>query len=199
MAPTGAQALLGAWRAPRARAIVSKPTHATHRRRTATPATLVLPFRSEPFVGSPSASFVRRDFFCEGSNMRNTSVNGGATRSSMTTGVPRLLAAAPIISISDELGRHVEDLRRLAPASDATTALTLYRDKLTQAIQKARHLELFVTAEQAAIVLGKSVSMITYLCRTGALAAKKVGGTWHIDRVDLERMRAIDQEEKRAG
>jgi hypothetical protein len=131
--------------------------------------------------------------------MINASVNSGVARSSIAADTPRLLAAAPIISVSDELGRHVEDLRRLAPASDATTALTLYRDKLTLAIQRARQLELFVSAEQAAIVLGKSVSMVTYLCRAGALRAKKVGGTWQIDRLDLERMRNQDQREKSGG
>ena len=45
--------------------------------------------------------------------MPNASVNSGAVRSSLTIDVPRLLAAAPIISVSDELERHVEDLRRL--------------------------------------------------------------------------------------
>jgi hypothetical protein len=131
--------------------------------------------------------------------MINASVNSGVARSSIAADAPRLLAAAPIISVSDELDRHVEDLRRLAPASDATTALTLYRDKLTLAIQRARQLELFVSAEQASVVLGKSVSMITYLCRAGALRAKKVGGTWQIDRLDLERMRNQDQQEKSGG
>jgi hypothetical protein len=103
--------------------------------------------------------------------------------------LPRLLAAAPIVAVQHELNQHVEDLRRLAPTSDATTALTLYRDKLTLAIQRAHRLELFVSAEQAAMVLGKSVSMITYLCRTGAIKAKKVGGTWQIDRLELEQLR----------
>ena len=131
--------------------------------------------------------------------MINASVNSGAARTSLTVDVPRLLAAAPIISVSDELDRHVEDLRRLAPASDATTALTLYRDKLTVAIQRARRLELFVCAEEASVILGKSVSMITYLCRTGALKAKKVGGTWEIDRLDMERLRATGPDEKRVG
>jgi hypothetical protein len=101
---------------------------------------------------------------------------------------PKLLAAAPIVAIHQELARHVEDLRRLAPASDATTALTLYRDKLSAAIERAHKLELFVSAEQASAVLGKSVSMITYLCRTGAIKAKKVGGTWQIDRLELEQL-----------
>lgn len=131
--------------------------------------------------------------------MLNAPVNSGAVRSSLTIDVPRLLAAAPIISVSDELDRHVEDLRRLAPASDATTALTLYRDKLTVAIQRARKLELFVSADEASVVLGKSVSMITYLCRTGALRAKKVGGTWEIDRLDMERMRDAPRVEKRGS
>ena len=131
--------------------------------------------------------------------MLNATVNSGGARSSLTIEVPRLLAAAPILSVSEELDRHVEDLRRLAPASDATTALTLYRDKLTIAIQRALKLELFVSAEEAAVVLGKSVSMITYLCRTGALKAKKIGGTWEIDRLDMERLRTTGTEEKRAS
>lgn len=129
--------------------------------------------------------------------MLNSPVNPAVARPALAIDVPRLLAAAPIISVSDELDRHVEDLRRLAPASDATTALSLYRDKLTVAIQRARKLELFVSAEEASVVLGKSVSMITYLCRTGALKAKKVGGTWEIDRLDMERMRAGPGNEKR--
>ena len=103
---------------------------------------------------------------------------------------PRLLAAGPLVALSDELCRHVADLARLAPTSDATTALTLYRDKLASALQRARELDLFVTADVASVILGKSVSMVTYLCRTGALRAKKVGGTWEIDRIDLERFRA---------
>ena len=131
--------------------------------------------------------------------MINASVTSGAARTSLTVDVPRLLAAAPIISVSDELDRHVEDLRRLAPASDATTALTLYRDKLTVAIQRARQLELFVSAEEASVIIGKSASMITYLCRTGALKAKKVGGTWEIDRLDMERLRASGSEENSVG
>jgi hypothetical protein len=101
----------------------------------------------------------------------------------------RLLAAAPILAVSDELARHVSDLARLAPSSDATTALTLYRDKLQSALMRARQLDLFISAETASVVLGKSVSMVTHLCRTGALSAKKVGGTWQIDRLALERMR----------
>jgi hypothetical protein len=101
----------------------------------------------------------------------------------------RLLAAAPIVAVSEELNRHVSDLTRLAPTSDATTALTLYRDKLQAALIRARQLDLFISAEAASVVLGKSTSMVTHLCRTGALAAKKVGGTWQIDRVALERMR----------
>lgn len=102
----------------------------------------------------------------------------------------RLLAAAPIVAVSEELTRHVSDLTRLAPSSDATTALTLYRDKLQAALMRARQLDLFISAEAASVVLGKSTSMVTHLCRTGALAAKKVGGTWQIDRVALEGMRA---------
>jgi hypothetical protein len=102
---------------------------------------------------------------------------------------PRLLAAAPIVAVSDELDRHVADLTRLAPTSDATVALTHYRDKLAAALHHARQLELFVSVVVASAVLGKSVSMVTHLCRTGALNAKKVGGTWEIDRVDLERLR----------
>ena len=132
--------------------------------------------------------------------MNQASIRTGISRSSVTTEAPKLLAAAPIVAVSQELDRHVGDLRRLAPASDATTALTLYRDKLTQAIQRACQLELFISAEQAAVVLGKSVSMVTYLCRTEALRAKKVGGVWQIDRLDLERMRREEgSREKRDG
>lgn len=111
------------------------------------------------------------------------------TRSVPVDTQTRLLAAAPILSVSEELTRHVSDLARLAPTSDATTALTLYRDKLQAALMRARRLDLFISAEAASIVLGKSVSMVTHLCRTGALSAKKVGGTWQIDRVALEGMR----------
>lgn len=106
--------------------------------------------------------------------------------------VPKLLAAAPIVAVSEELSRHVGDLARLAPTSDATAALTLYRDKLAAALNRARELELFVSADVASLVLGKTVSGVTYLCRTGALKAKKVGGTWQIDRLDLERLRGVD-------
>lgn len=102
----------------------------------------------------------------------------------------RLLAAAPILAVSEELTRHVSDLARLAPTSDATTALTLYRDKLQAALMRARQLDLFISAEAASLVLGKSVSMVTHLCRTGAITAKKVGGTWQIDRVALELTRS---------
>ena len=109
-----------------------------------------------------------------------------------TTSRPRLLAAAPIVAVSEELERHVGELRRLAPASDATTALTLYRDKLVAALVRARNVELFVAVDVAAAILGKSASGVTYLCRTGALKAKKVGGVWQIDRVDLERLRSDD-------
>lgn len=111
------------------------------------------------------------------------------TRSVPVDTQTRLLAAAPILAVSEELTRHVSDLARLAPTSDATTALTLYRDKLQAALMRARQLDLFISAEAASIVLGKSASMVTHLCRTGALSAKKVGGTWQIDRVALERIR----------
>jgi hypothetical protein len=97
-----------------------------------------------------------------------------------------LLAAAPIIAVREELEKHVSDLRRLAPLSDATTALTLYLEKLAKAVEDARDLELFMSVEAAAVILGKSPNMVTYLCRTGALDAKKIGGTWHIVRKSLE-------------
>lgn len=102
--------------------------------------------------------------------------------------IPRLLAAAPILAVCTELERHVDDLRRLAPASDATTALTLYHDKLSAALSSAREIELFIPADRAAVILGKSVSMVTYLCRNGSLQAKKIGGMWQIYREDLERI-----------
>ena len=59
--------------------------------------------------------------------------------------------------------------------------------------------ELFVSADVASLVLGKTVSGVTYLCRTGALKAKKVGGTWQIDRLDLERLRGVDDALQTAG
>ena len=99
---------------------------------------------------------------------------------------PRLLAAAPILAVSEELDRQVGELRRVAPSSDATSALTLYRDKLAAALQRARQIDLFVTTDIAAAILGRSASDVTYLCRTGALRAKKVGGVWMIDRLALE-------------
>lgn len=118
----------------------------------------------------------------------STSVRAVRTTSD-TSSRPRLLAAAPIVAVSEELARHVGELRRLAPTSDATTALTLYRDKLAAALARARNVELFVAVDVAAAILGKSPSGVTYLCRTGALKAKKVGGVWQIDRADLERVR----------
>lgn len=119
----------------------------------------------------------------------STSIRAVRTTSD-TSSRPRLLAAAPIVAVSEELERHVGELRRLAPTSDATTALTLYRDKLAAALVRARNVELFVAVDVAAAILGKSPSGVTYLCRTGALRAKKVGGVWQIDRTDLERVRA---------
>lgn len=113
------------------------------------------------------------------------------------TDAPKLLAAAPIIAVSEELDRQLGELRLVAPTSDATAALTLYGDKLSAAIQRARQIELFISAEQAALILGRSVSMITYLCRTGALNAKKVGGTWQIDRLELERMQHQERADER--
>jgi hypothetical protein len=103
--------------------------------------------------------------------------------------VPRLLAAAPILAVSEELERQVGELRRVAPSSDATSALALYRDKLAAALQRARQIDLFVTTDIAATILGRSASDVTYLCRTGAIKAKKVGGVWMIDRLDLEQHR----------
>ena len=117
---------------------------------------------------------------------RTTYAVGSSTPTSTQA---RLLAAAPILAVSEELTKHVSDLARLAPTSDATTALTLYRDKLQAALNRARQLDLFVSAEVASVVLGKSVSMVTHLCRTGALSSKKVGGTWQIDRLALEQLR----------
>jgi hypothetical protein len=108
------------------------------------------------------------------------------TRGSAGLHTPRLLAAAPILAVSEELDRQVGELLRVAPSSDATSALTLYRDKLSAALQRARQIDLFVTTDVAATILGRSASDVTYLCRTGALKARKVGGVWMIDRLDLE-------------
>jgi len=121
--------------------------------------------------------------------MATTAVVANSAPASLLESATRLLAAAPIVAVSEELSRHVDDLTRLAPKSDATTALTLYRDKLRTALHRARTLELFVSAEVASVILCKSVSMVTHLCRAGSIKAKKVGGTWQIDRLDLERMR----------
>jgi hypothetical protein len=90
--------------------------------------------------------------------------------------------------VREELEKHVADLRRLAPGSDATTALSLYLGKLVKAMEDARNLEMFIPVDAAALILGKSPSMVTYLCRTGALEAKKIGGTWHIVRKNFEVM-----------
>ena len=121
----------------------------------------------------------------------STSVRAARTSSDINNRT-RLLAAAPIVAVSEELEQHVGELRRLAPTSDATTALTLYRDKLAAALVRARNVELFVAVDVAAAILGKSPSGVTYLCRSGSLKAKKVGGVWQIDRADLERVRADD-------
>jgi len=128
----------------------------------------------------------------QASAFRSTQRLGQPVRSTIAAepkaDVPRLLAAAPILAVCSELEQHVDDLRRLAPASDATTALTLYRDKLSAALGSAREIELFISADQAALILGKSVSMVTYLCRNGSLQAKKIGGMWQIYREHLERI-----------
>ena len=47
---------------------------------------------------------------------------------------------------------------------------------------------LFLLGITAAVILGKSPSMVTYLCRNGSLQAKKIGGMWQIYREDLERI-----------
>lgn len=130
----------------------------------------------------PTGRYVRQT-----SALRSTPRSGQPIRE-QTADIPRLLAAAPILAVCTELEQHVDDLRRLAPASDATTALTLYRDKLSAALSSAREIELFISADQAAVILGKSVSMVTYLCRNGSLQAKKIGGMWQIYREDLERI-----------
>jgi hypothetical protein len=126
------------------------------------------------------------------SALRGTPRSGQSVRTAIPAerkaDIPRLFAAAPILAVCTELEQHVDDLRRLAPASDATTALTLYRDKLSAALSSAREIELFISADQAAVILGKSVSMVTYLCRNGSLQAKKIGGMWQIYREDLERI-----------
>src|SRR4051812_30931062 len=76
---------------------------------------------------------------------------------------PHLLAAAPIIAVQEEMERHVSDLRRLGPTSDAATELALYLGRLVKALEDARNLELFIPVEAAAVILGKSPSMVTCL------------------------------------
>ncbi len=93
------------------------------------------------------------------------------------------------MSVRDELEQHVGQLRRLAPTSDATAALGLYLEKLARALEDATDIELFIPTETAALILGKTPSMVTYLCRTGALPAEKIGGTWQINRKGLEAKR----------
>jgi hypothetical protein len=72
-------------------------------------------------------------------------------------------------AVLNELHQHGGNLLRLAPASDAAAALAIYRDKLDTAVTRAEQLELYIITEAASVVLGKSVSMVTYLCRTRAL------------------------------
>jgi hypothetical protein len=143
--------------------------------------------RSIPGSTGRTGRYVRQP-----SALLSTPRSGQAARSAIPAErkveIPRLFAAAPILAVCTELEQHVDDLRRLAPASDATTALTLYRDKLSAALNSAREIELFISADQAAVILGKSVSMVTYLCRNGSLQAKKIGGMWQIYREDLERI-----------
>jgi hypothetical protein len=138
--------------------------------------------RSIPSSTGRTGRYVRQP-----SALRTTPRSGQPVRERKAD-IPRLFAAAPILAVCTELEQHVDDLRRLAPASDATTALTLYRDKLSAALNSAREIELFISADQAAVILGKSVSMVTYLCRNGSLQAKKIGGMWQIYREDLERI-----------
>jgi hypothetical protein len=80
----------------------------------------------------------------------------------------------------------------VAPRSDATTALSVLRDRLSGAVDQAQRLDVFVRVRTAAAVLDKSESMVTYLCRKGALRARRIGGSWMIDRADLERLRSSE-------
>ena len=81
--------------------------------------------------------------------------------------------AQEVVEIDRQLRKQAEELRRT-------------RERIAQ-LRGGDHL--FVSAEVASVVLGKSVSMVTHLCRTGALSSKKVGGTWQIDRLALEQLR----------
>jgi hypothetical protein len=100
---------------------------------------------------------------------------------------PAILSAAPILEVAGELGRQLRDLRRLAPSSDATAALGRYQALLADAIQRASTMHLAINTDDAALLLGRSVSSVARRCRTGAIAARKVGGVWVIDREELER------------
>jgi hypothetical protein len=108
----------------------------------------------------------------------------GTARSSVH---PAILSAAPILEVADELGRQLRDLKRVAPGSDATAALGRYQALLADAIERASTMRLAINTDDAARVLGRSASSVARRCRTGAIAARKVGGVWAIDREELER------------
>jgi hypothetical protein len=100
---------------------------------------------------------------------------------------PAILSAAPILEVADDLARQLQDLRRVAPSSDATAALGRYQALLADAIQRASTMRLAINTDDAALLLGRSVSSVARRCRTGAIAARKVGGVWVIDREEFER------------
>jgi hypothetical protein len=100
---------------------------------------------------------------------------------------PAILSAEPILEVAGELGRQLRDLRRVAPSSDATAALGRYQTLLAEAIQRASIMRLAINTDDAARLLGRSVSSVARRCRTGAIAARKVGGAWMIDREELDR------------
>jgi hypothetical protein len=100
---------------------------------------------------------------------------------------PSVFSAAPIRELADELERQLRDLRRVAPGSDATAALARYQTLLADAIERASTVRLVISTDDAAQLLGRSVSSVARQCRTGAITARKVGGVWVIDREELER------------
>lgn len=103
---------------------------------------------------------------------------------------PQLLAAAPLLELLAELDVHLKALRELAPEGDLVRAVTAIRQRLADRIERAQDLSLFVSVATAALILGRTTSAVTYLCRRGLLHARKRGASWEIGRAELEAYRS---------
>lgn len=84
-----------------------------------------------------------------------------------------------------DLRNHIRVVSEVTPSSDVRNALALYEGKFAAALERAMRIQRYVSSGIAAEILDKSVSEVTYLCRTGAIAAKKVGNKWTVDLHDL--------------